>query len=604
MRLAPATLLVPPTAGTPFTIDVVIEGVSDLGAFEFEIEFDRDFVKVASIRAGPFLGSTGRTIACARLTVSFSVEKLGCNTEGSEPPGPSGMGVVAHIDFAVQGRAFGETSLRLRSCGAADVLGTSVLDDTCKDTKLTIGPPTPTPEGQRMIKEPPLQNVFLTRQGAKIPPQACAAGSNVATLTEQLTIPITDPDGPGKIGEALGAFEFELRFDEKNVCVNLSPGPVWADLVAAGDALCTIQDKDSSALEGLARIGCVTYGKSLGIDPLAPLALIEVRPEPELYSLLRANQDNGIAVQILNQGCELSEDQGHPLPLTSCEDADVTFRYLEGDVHGPDCDVDLLDTQQVAFRWGAQLGSLLYMPFLDLEPSGQVQGDGDIDTKDLQFVFGRIDSTCDDPHPPQPPVNPKGGGTPAATATPTITPTPPPTPTPDGKPRVNLSPGQQALTLADAPAPLTCAEGSDIATFDVVVKDPILSPDPKTPSQLQVLGAFEFEIFYDSSIICLEITPGEIPLGEMTCLVQQNAASLRYACATQNSANPPTPQPPGVLATIAVRPHPDVYALLPPGSGLQLTAALDLDFCDLADLLGHDIKTSTCSDAALVLRAP
>jgi hypothetical protein len=27
--------------------------------------------------------------------------------------------------------------------------------------------------------------------------------------------------------------------------------------------------------------------------------------------------------------------------------------------------------------------------------------------KDIQFVFGRQGSTCDNPNPPQPPVNPK-----------------------------------------------------------------------------------------------------------------------------------------------------------------------------------------------------
>jgi hypothetical protein len=37
-----------------------------------------------------------------------------------------------------------------------------------------------------------------------------------------------------------------------------------------------------------------------------------------------------------------------------------------------------------------------------------VQGDGDIDISDLQFVFGRIPSNCTNPWPPQPPVNPKG----------------------------------------------------------------------------------------------------------------------------------------------------------------------------------------------------
>jgi hypothetical protein len=137
------------------------------------------------------------------------------------------------------------------------------------------------------------------------------------------------------------------------------------------------------------------------------LATIQVRPQPEMYSQLRPNQDNGNVVQILNQGCELADEQGHAIPTYSCEDAEITFRYLEGDVDGPDCDVDVFDTQQVAYRWGVNKGSLHYKSFMDLEPSGQVNGDGDIDIKDIQFVFGRFGSTCASPHPPQAPVNAK-----------------------------------------------------------------------------------------------------------------------------------------------------------------------------------------------------
>ena len=109
---------------------------------------------------------------------------------------------------------------------------------------------------------------------------------------------------------------------------------------------------------------------------------------------------------------------GHVIPIFSCEDADITFRYLEGDIggpgtklagvpQGPNCVVDVFDSQNVAFRWGVNKGSLLYSSFVDLSPSGQVKGDGQINISDLQFVFGRLNSTCTNQWPPQPPVNPK-----------------------------------------------------------------------------------------------------------------------------------------------------------------------------------------------------
>jgi len=293
-----------------------------------------------------------------------------------------------------------------------DELGPDSLTVTCAEATFTPLPtatstPPPIPRMQKDCDADTegvqnLCNVFLQRNGAKVPPVTCDEGTSFATLTEQINqSPVTfNPKGEA---QDLAAFEFEVRFDPTKVCVNLAAAGDW---VGNPDVICSIQDKDSSTLEGIARIGCVTIGKGVDTDGLI-LATIEVRPQPEVYSQLRPNQDNGNAIQILNQGCELADEQGHAIPIFSCEDADITFRYLEGDVDGPDCDVDVFDTQQVAFRWGVNKGSLLYNTFMDLEPSGQVKGDGDIDIKDIQFVFGRFGSTCDAPWPAQLPVNPK-----------------------------------------------------------------------------------------------------------------------------------------------------------------------------------------------------
>jgi hypothetical protein len=282
--------------------------------------------------------------------------------------------------------------------------GPDVLNIDCQPAPTaTPVPPTATPPAiPRVFKAPVLQNIFLHRQGAKIPPSRCDDGTDVGTLTEQIGGPVASISPKGEL-QTLAAFEFEVRFDPSKVCVNLVPS---AEVAGNINFICTVRDKDSSTLEGIAQIGCVSVGKGHSLTGLI-LATIEVRPQPELYSQLRPNQDNGQVVQILNQGCELADEQGHAIPIFSCEDADITFRYLEGDVDGPDCDVDVFDSQAVAFRWGVNKGSLLYNSFMDLEPSGQVKGDGDIDIKDIQFVFGRFGSTCANPHPAQPPVNSK-----------------------------------------------------------------------------------------------------------------------------------------------------------------------------------------------------
>ncbi|MCH8007941.1 MAG: hypothetical protein IIC91_03685 [Chloroflexi bacterium] len=254
-----------------------------------------------------------------------------------------------------------------------------------------------------------LVNVFLTRQGAKIPPDAClvtkGTSANVGELAEKLSATIVSPDPKDTSSfQQVAAFEFEVHYDSTKVCVDINKGPDWA----AAEAVCIIQDDQPDSkpqLEGVARIGCVTIGKGHGIDDLAVLATVDIFPQPEIYSQAKPNQNNGVVVQINNVGCDLGDEQGHAIPLFSCDDADITFRYLEGDV-SPDCVVDAIDTQSIAFRWGTSKGSLIYKDFMNLEPSG-TQADNDIDINDLQFVFGRFGSTCKAPHPDQDPVNPK-----------------------------------------------------------------------------------------------------------------------------------------------------------------------------------------------------
>ncbi len=266
-----------------------------------------------------------------------------------------------------------------------------------------VAPPTPLPF-PRIAQLPALQNVWLTRQDpGKIPPANCLSGTDIGGLTEQLsqTITSSDPKSPS-VAQQIAAFEFEVHYDSTKVCVALTTGAVWS---AAG-ATCIIEDSASKPqLEGVARIGCVTTGKGLNINDLAALAQIDVRPQPDVYSQAKPNQDNGVVVQIRNVNCDVSDEQGQAIPIFSCDDADITFRYLEGDVE-PDCVIDATDAQAIAFRWGVSKGSLIYKDFMNLEPSSQ-QADNDIDINDLQFVYGRFGSTCEDPHPLHPPVNPK-----------------------------------------------------------------------------------------------------------------------------------------------------------------------------------------------------
>lgn len=100
-----------------------------------------------------------------------------------------------------------------------------------------------------------------------------------------------------------------------------------------------------------------------------------------------------------------------------------------------DCAVDVRDQQQLAFHWGAHVGSLLYDERMDLEPPPPTKGAGAIDIKDVQFVYGRHLSTCENPHPAQ---EPQSGKDRKPTSTPT-TPTPVPTPTAKKSPLPTLT---------------------------------------------------------------------------------------------------------------------------------------------------------------------
>jgi hypothetical protein len=282
------------------------------------------------------------------------------------------------------------------------------VQKSCIQTVKPIQPPAPTPSvTPHPVGETtsgPICNSFLVRNGAKIPPAICKNGTGGTQLAERISGPISTLSKG--LPQQLGAFEFEMRFDPKLVCVSVvGAGP----FAPSPSVVCSTLDNGD---KGLIRFGCFTIKKNNNLNAACipsgcPLAIITVKAQPEVFSQLRPNQDNGIPVQILNQGCQLSDDQGVTIPISSCEDADITFRFLEGDVTGPDCGVNALDAQNIAMRWGARVGSLLYNPFMDLSPSGQVKGDGRIDIQDLQFVFGRLNSTCNAPWPAQLAVNPK-----------------------------------------------------------------------------------------------------------------------------------------------------------------------------------------------------
>jgi hypothetical protein len=230
-------------------------------------------------------------------------------------------------------------------------------------------------------------NLFLTDRQ----PSAICGDNEGVTLTEGISnLP---PNTTTKGEEGIGAFQFEIRYP-KGVCIEFT--------AASSTAACTVIDGG----KGVANVGCATIGKANNSLYQNVLGSISVRLEKETVAALRPAQDNGIALQILDQDCQLADKQGHPIALLSCEDAEISVRFLEGDVV-PNCAVDGADLTDIAMRWGANQGNQLYQTFKDISPSGQQKGDTHIHIDDVQAVFGRFGSTCDVPHPPQPPFSGK-----------------------------------------------------------------------------------------------------------------------------------------------------------------------------------------------------
>jgi hypothetical protein len=247
-----------------------------------------------------------------------------------------------------------------------------------------------------LVKAPPLANLWLCNI-----PNAPGCDNKLSGV-EELNLDIIlgkaiDSLSPKGEEQSIGSFEFEVRYDAKLVTVDVLAGDLFDDPAVTCSTI---------RREGSVQFRCITQGKERVVFGPGTLADVRVSATADVYSMLVANQQNGIATQLINQDCQLADLQGHPIKIDACDDAAVTIRYLEGDIHA-DCVVDVLDSQQLAFRWGSRLGNLLYNSRFDLEPSQPKKGDGDIDAKDLQFVYGRFDSTCKAPHPAQDPVDPK-----------------------------------------------------------------------------------------------------------------------------------------------------------------------------------------------------
>jgi len=147
MSMSPASTTLQGLPGEMFTVDVDMADVTDLGGFEFAVEFDDAVLNVSDIREGPFLGSLGGDTVCIEngfaQSPSSSRATFACAVSGYNQA-PDGSGTIAHVDFVVKAPFSGATALTLTDCEVADIDGFNIPVSQCAGAAAQ-STPTPTP---------------------------------------------------------------------------------------------------------------------------------------------------------------------------------------------------------------------------------------------------------------------------------------------------------------------------------------------------------------------------------------------------------------------------------------------------------------------------
>ncbi len=132
------------TVGESFTVSVMIDDASDLGAFEFDLLYLPAVVTVDDVTLGAFLGSTGRSVIPVVPIIDNDAGRtsFGAATIGSAA-GPNGTGELAIIHLAAQGE--GESSLDLQNVLLLDTLVNRQVATDEDGSVVVKSAPTPTP---------------------------------------------------------------------------------------------------------------------------------------------------------------------------------------------------------------------------------------------------------------------------------------------------------------------------------------------------------------------------------------------------------------------------------------------------------------------------
>ncbi|MDI6858184.1 MAG: cohesin domain-containing protein [Dehalococcoidia bacterium] len=143
--------------GPNFQVNILVENVENLAAFQFSLSYDPSILKYVEVKEGTFLGSGGREPKCLDPRVEPGdpeVLRFNCVTMGSPvslggPAGPSGSGVLATVTFSPVGGGTAALELLEGRLVAAEIDEEEMpveLETTIANATVEVIPlPTPTP---------------------------------------------------------------------------------------------------------------------------------------------------------------------------------------------------------------------------------------------------------------------------------------------------------------------------------------------------------------------------------------------------------------------------------------------------------------------------
>ncbi|QTA82227.1 Cohesin domain-containing protein [Desulfonema limicola] len=123
--------------GNTFNVNIAIENVTNLGGFEFELQYDNAVITIendSDVSIGAFLSSSGRSVSLLKNTDTAGLLKAGAFSYG-DPIGPDGNGVLIQVTFKVQSLA--EGALDLKNVILTDTSAASIAVDTTTDAAVT-----------------------------------------------------------------------------------------------------------------------------------------------------------------------------------------------------------------------------------------------------------------------------------------------------------------------------------------------------------------------------------------------------------------------------------------------------------------------------------